>query len=198
MLRPAPWTATDAFERNSVRRLRHATIALLVSFSTFGGSAHAEPAVPSAGDPTVQAAPAATATLAGTVIDAATNRPLGGVTVLATRNAATYTTTSAPDGTFTLALPPGVYDVNASKGGFQGSQFAEYAVAPGVTSMLRIPIGRIAATGTIRRTARRTRSSIRRSASNSLRASHALRSVARSSIRVTRRCDRAGSGRHPR
>jgi len=35
--------------------------------------------------------------------------------VLATRNAATYTATSTTDGTFTLALPPGVYDVNAEQ-----------------------------------------------------------------------------------
>jgi len=127
-----------------VRLPGRVAIALLLSSSLNGGPLGAAPSIPVANATIAQtpanSATATTATLIGNVIDASTNRPLGGVTVVATGFATNYATTSAGDGTFTLALPAGVYDINANKGGFQAGQVSAFAVVSGVTSALRIPL----------------------------------------------------------
>ncbi len=123
-----------------MRFSRHAAIALLVSISTFGGPISAAPTVKPDEQTIAQTAPAAKATLTGTVVDASTNKPLPGVVVVATGNASNFSVTTAGDGTFTLSLPEGVYDINANTGGFQAGVVSAFAVTSGATSMIRIPL----------------------------------------------------------
>jgi outer membrane receptor protein involved in Fe transport len=89
-----------------------------------------------------QAAPAATAnpnaTLTGTVFDGATNKVLGGVALTITGGGQSYSTTSGADGTFSISIPQGVYDIDASKGGFQAGRASAFALTAGVTSNLPI------------------------------------------------------------
>lgn len=123
-----------------MRHIRHVAISFLVSFSMVGGPLCAAP-IQQTGETTIaQAAPVTTATLTGTVVDASTNRALGGVTVVATGQNANYSATTAGDGTFTIALPAGIYDINANKGGFTAGQVSGFAVTAGATSTLRIPL----------------------------------------------------------
>ena len=74
------------------------------------------------------------------MVDASTDRALGGVTVVATGQNANYPATSARDGTLTITLPAGIFDINANKGGFTAGQVSGYAVIAGATSTLRIPL----------------------------------------------------------
>ncbi len=123
-----------------MRHIRHTAIALLVAFSMTGAPLRAAPTLANDGGLVAQATPAASATLTGTVVDASTNRALGGVTVVATGQNANYSATSAGDGSFTITLPAGIYDVNANKGGFTAGQVSAFAVTAGATSTLRIPL----------------------------------------------------------
>jgi outer membrane receptor protein involved in Fe transport len=86
------------------------------------------------------AAKAATSIISGTILDAGTNQPLGGVTVTAEGRGDRFGTTTASDGTFSLAVPPGFYDVDANKGGFQASQVTGVAVVLGTTSSVKIAL----------------------------------------------------------
>ncbi len=123
-----------------MRFSRHAAIALLVSISTFGGPISAAPTAQLEAQTIAQTAPAAKATLTGTVVDASTNKPLPGVVVVATGNASNFSVTTAGDGTFTLSLPEGIYDINANTGGFQAGVVSAFAVTSGATSTIRIPL----------------------------------------------------------
>lgn len=84
---------------------------------------------------------ATTGTLSGTVTDATSNTPIGGAVVTATGGGGnTQTASTKGDGTFSLSLPPGIYDVVINKGGFQTSTIPAVAVAVGATLNLGIAI----------------------------------------------------------
>lgn len=135
-----------------MRRLRHAAVFLLLASTTIGGPLGAAPLAASPNEKIAQTAPAspaspapaapaaANATLNGTVVDASTNSPLGGVSISARGSASSASVTTAAGGSFTLSLPSGIYDINANKGGFQAGQVASYALVAGVTSTLRIAL----------------------------------------------------------
>ncbi|GAC1300844.1 MAG: hypothetical protein NVSMB19_08060 [Vulcanimicrobiaceae bacterium] len=65
---------------------------------------------------------------------------MGGASIVAQGAGSAVAAITAADGTFTLSLPNGVYDINASRGGFQAGQVANFAVAAGATATLRIPL----------------------------------------------------------
>jgi len=128
-----------------VRRLRHTALFLLVVPSFIGGPLGAAPIDGVSSERIAQAPPASpappkTATLTGTVVDASTNAPISGVTVTARGAGQLVRTVSLGDGTFSLALPSGVYDIDANKGGFQAGQVASYGILAGVTSNLRLAL----------------------------------------------------------
>jgi outer membrane receptor protein involved in Fe transport len=124
-----------------VRFICRAAFAFGVAFSIVGGPSSAAPTAPNATEAIAQATPAPLATLAGQVVDASTNASLGGVAISARGpGGSLYTTTSAGDGSFSLSLPEGVYDIDATKGGFQAGQVTGFAVTAGVTSTLRVAL----------------------------------------------------------
>ncbi|HEX2834724.1 MAG TPA: carboxypeptidase-like regulatory domain-containing protein [Thermoanaerobaculia bacterium] len=86
----------------------------------------------------ILAAPLAFAgTFTGTILDAATKKPLPNATVAAVGPEGHYTTTTAEDGTYTLAdVNPGTYDFSASAAGFK--PFTRSGVRIGTMQTLRL------------------------------------------------------------
>jgi len=85
----------------------------------------------------VEPAPAAQSTieqttLKGRVLDQR-GSGLGAAVVSVTGAGKTLTTRTAADGSFSIAVAPGVYSVVVNKGGFQGAQNDNVVVAPGST-----------------------------------------------------------------
>jgi outer membrane receptor protein involved in Fe transport len=70
---------------------------------------------------TVAQAAAAQSTISGHVTDTQ-GAPVAGATISITGGSKTYTTTTAPDGSFSQSLPAGLYTVTVSHGGFQTAQ----------------------------------------------------------------------------
>ena len=89
---------------------------------------------------------ATTGTLTGTVIDSSTNRPVAGATVNAQGGSALFKTTTQNDGSFSLTLPAGVYDITANKGGFQTATATGYPVLAGTTSSIQISLAEASST----------------------------------------------------
>ena len=89
---------------------------------------------------------ATTGTLTGTVIDSSTNRPVAGATVNAQGGSAQFKTTTQNDGSFSLTLPAGVYDITANKGGFQTATATDYPVLAGTTSSIQISLAEASST----------------------------------------------------
>ena len=138
-----------------MRLSSHAAVALALAVIFVGGPlsaapisvisdqsvAQTTPATAAPAPPAADAAPTAastTATLTGNVYDGSTNKALGGVVLTISNAVKTYSTTTAADGTFTISLPQGVYDIDASKGGFQAARAASFALTAGITSTLPI------------------------------------------------------------
>jgi len=91
----------------------------------------------------------ANSTLTGNAFDSSTNKPVGGATVTVTGGSQTYTTTTKDNGSFSVSLPAGIYDITVNKGGFQTASVTGYAIAPGTSS---IQISLVEASSTTLRT----------------------------------------------
>jgi outer membrane receptor protein involved in Fe transport len=78
-------------------------------------------------------------TLKGRVLDQR-GSGLGAAVVSVTGAGKTLTTRTAADGSFSIAVAPGVYSVVVNKGGFQGAQNDNVVVAPGSTLDLTIAL----------------------------------------------------------
>ncbi len=89
--------------------------------------------------PLVVAPTQTSGTITGTVLDAR-RTPLGDATVDAAGAGTHATTTSAPDGTFSLTLGPGIYDVTVRKAGFQQAEDANVVVLPGSATPIRVAL----------------------------------------------------------
>jgi outer membrane receptor protein involved in Fe transport len=126
-----------------VRFMRLAGIAIvmtgLFTVAPLGAEPIATPSIDIAQTPPV-ASPAATSTISGTILDASTNQPIGGVAVTAEGGGSRFGATTASDGTFSVVVPPGFYDVDANKGGFQSAQVTGVAVALGTVSSVKISL----------------------------------------------------------
>ena len=83
---------------------------------------------------------ATTGTLTGKVINSATNQPIGGASINAQGGSAQFNTTTKNDGSFSLTLPAGVYDITANKGGFQSASATGYPVVAGTSSSIQISL----------------------------------------------------------
>jgi hypothetical protein len=83
-------------------------------------------------------AQAAWATITGTIASA-TGSALGGATVSAA-GPSRATTTTASDGTFSLTVPPGVYEVTVTHGGYQSASVTNITVVAGTTQPLRVTL----------------------------------------------------------
>jgi outer membrane receptor protein involved in Fe transport len=81
-----------------------------------------------------------TGTLTGKVINSATNRPVGGASINAQSGSGQFNTTTQNDGSFSLTLPAGVYDITANKGGFQTASATGYPVVAGTSSSIQISL----------------------------------------------------------
>ncbi len=81
----------------------------------------------------------ATGSISGTVLDAR-RVPLGGATIDATGAGAHASTISAGDGTFTLVLGPGLYDITVRKGGFQQAEDPSVVVTSGSATPIRVSL----------------------------------------------------------
>jgi outer membrane receptor protein involved in Fe transport len=118
-----------------VRIAYHVAAVLAFGLAASAGSARAA----AAGDVVAQA-PATRGTLAGRVTTIR-GEGLGGAVVTVTGGSTTLTATSAADGSFTLALPPGVYSVVVNRGGYQTTQSDDVAVVAGSTVRLTVALG---------------------------------------------------------
>lgn len=96
---------------------RAAAAAALAYLFIVAGPASAANAPPA----TVAQAPVTQATLNGHITDSRGN-PLAGATVSAEGGGHSYRATTQNDGSFTLNLPPGLYTISISHGGFQTAQ----------------------------------------------------------------------------
>jgi hypothetical protein len=107
--------------RVSVRTAFVLTLALALAFG------HAN--VAAAGAETVAGSTVQQAALKGRVVDQR-GTGLGGAVVSATGAGKTLTAATGADGSFSLAVAPGVYSIVVNKGGFQGAQNDNVVVAP--------------------------------------------------------------------
>ncbi len=121
-----------------MRLSRHAAIGLSLALTIIGGPISAAP-ISNVRDQAVAQAtssptPAANGTLTGTVYDSGTNKPLGGAVLTVSNAVNSYSASSAADGTFTISLPQGIYDIDSTKGGFQAARISSFAISAGATS----------------------------------------------------------------
>ena len=110
--------------------MRRAWIAVLVAvaavmFSTFA--------------PTPSAAQ--TGSLSAIVLDPFTNAPIGGVSVTFTAVGTSVTATTDAQGRVSVNLPPGVYDVVASRGGFSTVTARQVVVTADQTLSITLRLG---------------------------------------------------------
>ncbi len=117
-----------------MRTLYRAATVLALTLTTFAGPANAA----ASGDVVAQAT-AAQGTLTGRVTDSR-GQPLSGAVVTAEGGGTTRTATTAGDGTFTLAVAPGVYSVVVNRGGYQTGQTDDVAVVADATVRLAIAL----------------------------------------------------------
>ncbi|MGH3385410.1 MAG: S8 family serine peptidase [Nocardioidaceae bacterium] len=88
----------------------------------------------------VQAAPTGEAgTLSGTVTDTATGDPLEGVTVAVT-GAAERSRVTGADGTYSMTLPAGAYDLTATKFGYETATHTGITIVAGETTTQDVPM----------------------------------------------------------
>jgi hypothetical protein len=86
----------------------------------------------------VSAQTAPTAAITGTITSAA-GTPVGGAVVNATGPSKASTTTTS-DGSFSLTVPPGVYDITVTHGGYQPASVTGITIVPGSTQPLRVTL----------------------------------------------------------
>lgn len=79
-----------------------------------------------------------TGSIHGTVTEN-TGAPIAGATVTAT-GPVTKSTVTGGDGSYTLNLPPGVYNLNATKTGYEGATQTDYVVLAGTSGMLNVSL----------------------------------------------------------
>jgi hypothetical protein len=95
-------------------------------------------AMPAPPAPPAPAPPAAQATLSGTVKTAG-GAPVAGAKVTITGPASASAETGA-DGSFSLAVPPGIYRISVDKGGFLSASIRDVAVVAGESQPLAISL----------------------------------------------------------
>jgi outer membrane receptor protein involved in Fe transport len=130
---PAPdrfFIAPESHSRGTMKLLTFVAFAAAMTFMVpaFGA---AQPAAPAA-------APAA-GTISGTVRDAR-KRPVAGASVDVRRGEQRSTVVTAGDGTFTLAVAPGLYDVVVRKGGFQSAEDPGVTVLGGTATPINVTL----------------------------------------------------------
>jgi hypothetical protein len=86
----------------------------------------------------VASAQTATASITGTITSQA-GSPVGGAVVTVT-GPSRATTTTASDGSFSLTVPPGVYDISVTHAGFQAASVTSVTIVPGSTQPLRVTL----------------------------------------------------------
>jgi len=118
-----------------VRRLYRAAAVLAFSLAGLAAPAGAAP-----NPPAVAQASATQGTLAGRVTNSRGDG-LAAAVVTVAGGSTTLTATTIGDGSFSLAVPPGVYSVVVNRGGYQTSQTDDVAVVAGSTVRLAIPLG---------------------------------------------------------
>lgn len=118
----------------------HRLAAMFVAVVLAVGPVSAATALAAAKTDVAQAARSTNGTLTGTVIDSSTNHPVGGAAVNAQGSGGSYSTTTIGDGTFSISLPAGIYDISVNKGGFQSASASGYAVAANTSSSISISL----------------------------------------------------------
>ncbi|HEV8022024.1 MAG TPA: TonB-dependent receptor [Candidatus Lustribacter sp.] len=86
-------------------------------------------------------AQAATGTLSG-VVKSQADTPVAGATV-SVRGPATASATTADDGSFSLSVVPGLYQVTVNKGGFQPASVADVTVGAGTTQTVTVSLAAV-------------------------------------------------------
>lgn len=117
-----------------MRTLYRAAVAL-----AFTLAAIVAPAGAATSDDVIAQASATQGTIAGRVTNSR-GESLSGAVVTASAGTTTRSATTGGDGTFTLAVPPGVYLVVVNRGGYQTTQTDDVAVLGGATARLNIAL----------------------------------------------------------
>jgi outer membrane receptor protein involved in Fe transport len=121
--------AADSLLCWEVRVIRAVFFAVMFCFAAGASALASTPALADPATTVAQAAPATTGTITGKVTDGS-GKPLGGVHIAINGPSATETTTKS-DGSYSVAVPPGVYSVTISAAGFQATQQDGVAVVSG-------------------------------------------------------------------
>jgi outer membrane receptor protein involved in Fe transport len=117
-----------------VRTLYRAAAALAFALTGLAGTAGTARSAD-----TIAQASATQGTLTGRVTNSRGDG-LAGAVVTVSGGATTLTATTRGDGSFTLAVPPGVYSVVVNRGGYQSTQTDDVAVVAGATARLAIAL----------------------------------------------------------
>ena len=101
-------------------------------------------------------AQAATATLSGTVASSA-GRPIPGARITVS-GPAQASATSGDDGTFSIGVPPGIYQITVDRGGYQTVSLSDVTAAVGTTQPVTVTLsetslGSLRTIGTVTATA---------------------------------------------
>jgi hypothetical protein len=113
--------------------MKFLTFVALAAAIPFASTARvaAQPAAPAAATPA--------GTISGTVRDAR-KRPASGATVTVSRGEQRSAAVTAADGTFTLPVAPGLYDLVVRKGGFQSAEDPSVTVLAGVPTPVNVTL----------------------------------------------------------
>jgi outer membrane receptor protein involved in Fe transport len=116
------------------RRIVVAAASIAIAATTIG------PAM-AASDPPAMVAQATTGTLSGAVKTPA-GEPVSGATV-SVKGPAQMSATTADDGTFSISVAPGLYQITVNKGGYQSVSLADVAVVAGATQPVNISLAAV-------------------------------------------------------
>ena len=120
---------------SEVRVIRTLFFAVMFGFAASAGALVPTAALAQPASGTVaQAGQTTTGTITGKVVDGA-GKPLGGARIGITGPNSTETTTKS-DGTYSVAVPPGIYTVTISAAGFESTQQDTVAVVSGASVAL--------------------------------------------------------------
>lgn len=131
-----------------MRRFAHALFALGASALMVGAPLGATTIQPTPPETTTGAAPvasprpvdASTAVITGTVKDTSTGRPVPAVMITAVGGGSKKSTSTAADGTFRLSLLPGVYVLDADRGGFESGESSSITAVAGTATDVALSI----------------------------------------------------------